>query len=124
MADAPGSLRAVNVTRDRVLAERVEWAGTSSSRRAGLLGRLALPRGHALYLVPCQWVHMFGMRFPLDVLFLDEAGRVLALHHSLRPNRLSRLVPAAKGVLELPSTRLEETGTRIGDEVLFLEDRS
>lgn len=116
---APAIVRAVNVTKQAVVAERVEWAGTSRDRRRGLLGRTSLAPGHALYLAPCQWIHMFGMRFPIDVAFLAGDGKVLAVHESLRPNRISRLVWTAAGVLELPATTLAATGTRPGDRITF-----
>jgi uncharacterized membrane protein (UPF0127 family) len=106
---------AVNRSRDVVLARRVLWAGTSALRRRGLLGRDSIDPDEGVYLVPCQWIHMFGMRFPIDVAFLDSTGRVLAVHHGLRPNRFSRPVLRAEGVLELASGRLRDTGTRVGD---------
>jgi uncharacterized membrane protein (UPF0127 family) len=112
-------LAAVNETRGAVLASRLEWAGTSAARRRGLLGRDALPAGDGLYLVPCPWIHTFGMRFAIDVAFLARDGRVLALRRGLRPNRLSTPVLAAAGVLELPEGTLAATGTREGDVVRF-----
>lgn len=114
-------MRAVNVTRGAVVAERLEWAGTSGTRRRGLLGRESLAEGEGLYLAPCQWVHMFGMRFAIDVAFLARDGRVLAVHHGLKPRRISRLVWRADGALELPEGTLAATGTRVGD-VVRLED--
>lgn len=59
------------------------------SRLRGLLGRKPLS-GHAsqaLWLVPCGSVHTFGMGYPLDVVFLDRAGRVLGCRENLRPWR-------------------------------------
>jgi uncharacterized membrane protein (UPF0127 family) len=117
---ASGPLAALNVTRGAVLADHVEWADTSRERKRGLLGRPDLAAGHGLYLVPCKWIHMFRMRFAIDVLFLDSAGVVIALHHSLPPNRLSRLVFRSEGVLELPAETLESTGTHLGDTVHFV----
>lgn len=104
-----------NVTRATTVADRVDWAGDSESRRRGLLGRETLPAGEGVYLVPCQWIHMFGMRFPIDVAFLSSSGRVLAVHERLRPWRLSRPVLRAEGALELPAGTLRSTGTRVGD---------
>ena len=118
-AEAPDALCALNVTRHAVLAARLEWAGTSAARRTGLLGRESFAPGSGLYLVPCPWVHTFGMAFPIDVAFLARNGRVLALHAELRPNRLSRLVFRAEGALELPAGTLAATGTRVGDVVDF-----
>jgi uncharacterized membrane protein (UPF0127 family) len=115
------AISAINITRGRVLARRLEWAGTSETRRRGLLGRDAFQEGAGLYLVPCPWVHTFGMRFPIDLAFLAPDGRVLSTRESLRPNRLSRLVMKAEGVLELPPHTLASTGTRVGDVIQFAD---
>ena len=110
-------LEAINVSNGATVASRVEWAGTSETRRRGLLGRSNIPDGEGMYIVPTQWIHMFGMRFPIDIAFLDSNGRVLFCHHELKPNRLSRLVWRAEGALELPSGTLRETGTTVGDVI-------
>jgi uncharacterized membrane protein (UPF0127 family) len=110
---------AINITRGVVLADRLEWATSRRARRTGLLGRSSLPPGAALYLVPCPWVHTFGMAFPIDVAFLAGDGRVLAAQGGLAPNRLSRLVARARGALELPAGVLAASGTRPGDVVRF-----
>lgn len=113
-------VQAVNATRGNVIASRVVWA-TGAAKRRGLLGRSWLDPDEGMYLVPCQWIHMFGMRFPIDVAFLSLDGRVLAVHHDLRPNRLSRLVLRAHGVLELASGVLRDKDTRPGDRIAFLD---
>lgn len=112
-------VRAVNATRHVVIATRVGWAGTSRARRRGLLGRDSLDDDEGLYIVPTQWVHMFGMRFPIDLAYLDENGRVLSVQAHLKPNRLSKPVWRADGALELAAGRLAATGTRAGDIVVF-----
>jgi len=114
-------MRAVNVTREQVLADRMDLAGTSGSRRKGLLGRETFERGEGIYLAPCQWVHMFGMKFAIDVAFLAKDGRVLHVHHALRPGTISKLIWRADGALELPAGTLADSGTVIGDRV-ELED--
>ncbi len=106
----------VNVTKGTVIATRVQWA-TGAAKRRGLLGRDHLHLHEGMYLVPCQWIHMFGMRFPIDVAFLGSDGRVLALHHALPANRLSRLVLRAEGVLELAAGALRASDTEVGDVV-------
>lgn len=102
-----------------MIATHVEWAGTSEQRRRGLLGRSDIGAGQGMYIVPTQWIHMFGMRFPIDVVFLDSNGRVLCVHHELKPNRLSRIVWRAEGALELPAGTLQRTGTTVGDVIEF-----
>ena len=73
--------------------------------RARLLGLSGLDRelaGPGLLIPSCASVHTFGMRFALDVAFLDATGRVLELRRALPPNRIVSC-PGAVAVLELPS---------------------
>jgi uncharacterized membrane protein (UPF0127 family) len=113
-------VRSVNVTKGIVVAERVVWA-TGAAKKRGLLGRDSLAPSEGMYLVPCQWIHMFGMRFPIDVAFLSSKGRVLYVHHALRPNRLSRPVLRAEGVLELAAGVLRATNTTVGDVIELVD---
>ena len=110
-------VRAVNVTRDMVVAARVIWAGSGETRRRGLLDHDSLGADEGMYIVPTQWIHMFGMKFPIDVAFLAEDGRVLHIHHGLKPYRLSRIVWRAEGALELAAGTLRSTGTAVGDVI-------
>ena len=114
-------VRVWNATKGTLVAERVVWA-TGAAKRHGLLGYDRLDADEGMFLVPCQWIHMFGMRFPIDVAFLARDGRVLAVHHGLCPNRLSRLVLRAEGVLELAAGALRSSRTLPGDKIEF-QDR-
>jgi len=81
----------------------------------GLMGRRELPDGSGLYLRPCSSIHMFFMRFPIDVAFVDKDFRVVRLYHGLRPWRVSRVVRRAKAAIELPSGALARAGVGVGD---------
>jgi len=75
--------------------------------RARLLGlaRLPLERAGSGLLIPrCASVHTFGMRFDLDVVFLDGAGRPLLRRCAVPPRRLLAH-PRARAVLEIPSAQ-------------------
>jgi uncharacterized membrane protein (UPF0127 family) len=75
--------------------------------RARMLGLALLDRGDAgpgLLIPRCSAVHSFGMRFALDLYFLDAAGGVLAVRHALPPRRFVRCRGAA-AVLEVPAIR-------------------
>lgn len=77
--------------------------------RARLLGLALLGReeaGPGLLIPRCASVHTCGMRFDLDVVFLDRAGRPLRVHRAVRPARLLWCRGAA-AALELPSARGE-----------------
>jgi uncharacterized membrane protein (UPF0127 family) len=96
------------------VAGRVEIAASAWKRFLGLMGRTELPRGHGLYLRPCSSIHMFFMRFPLDVAFIDKEGRVLRAYHGLRPWRMSRVVFGAEAAVELPAGTLAGFGVDTG----------
>ncbi|MCS7275603.1 MAG: DUF192 domain-containing protein [Dehalococcoidia bacterium] len=113
-------MRAVNLNRGTVLAERVEEARTFWSRLVGLLGRRELPEGHALLIVPCSSVHTMFMGFAIDVAFLDRDGRVLRAFARVPPFRLLAGGRGAYMALELPAGTLVRTDTRPGDFLQLL----
>jgi uncharacterized protein len=108
---------AVNLTRQTWLATTVRSADGFLTRLVGLLARRRLGAEEALWLVPCRAVHTIGMRFPIDVLFLDHEGGVVFVLEGLRPWRLSPIVLKARGVLELRGGTIRKSGTRVGDRV-------
>lgn len=119
-ADFP--LKAINVSKGGIIiAERIEWAGTGARRRKGLLRRKEMDCMEGIYLTPCEWIHTFGMHFPIDVAFLSSTGKILAMHHSLKPNRFSKIVLRAEGVLELSAGRLCATDTEVGDSIQLVK---
>ena len=106
-----------NRTRGATLASDVELADSPSARRTGLLKRDKLNSGQGLWIFPTQAIHTFGMRFPIDVVFIDRQLRVKRIYHRLGPFRLTSLVWSAQSVLELPSGSLAGTNTSVGDEL-------
>lgn len=90
-------------------------------RMKGLLGRKSLHDGESLWIKPCNSVHTIGMRFPIDVIFLDKKNRVLAIKKNLQPNRLTPIYFKATSVLELPCGIIDTTLTNIGDEIAFID---
>ncbi len=110
---------AVNRSTHRVLTERVVQAETFGERLRGLLGRTVLPDGEGLYLAHCRAVHTAGMRFPIDVLFLDEDGRVVRTAETMPPYRFRVAARPARDVLEVPAGTVASTGTKVGDQILL-----
>jgi uncharacterized membrane protein (UPF0127 family) len=103
----------------RVVAAHVEIASTPWKRFMGLMFRSDLPADHGLALSPCSSIHMFFMRIPLDVAFLDRDGRVLRAYHGIKPWRMSRIVRKAHTAVELRAGTLRAAGIEAG-EVLRL----
>lgn len=108
-----------NVTRGRVLGTWISVADRWWQRLRGLLGRSPLSAGAGLLLQPCRAVHMFGMRYAVDVAFLDRRGSVVAVYHRLAPGQRSRWHKGAAYALELPAGTLAMTGTREGDRLAW-----
>ncbi|GAB4242569.1 MAG: hypothetical protein OHK0028_21160 [Deltaproteobacteria bacterium] len=112
-------MRVVNRTRGTIIGERVRTADTLLSRLVGLLGTAAIGEGEGLWIVPCRGVHTFGMRYPIDVAFLDPGGIVTGVLERFPPNRFGRVFREARGALELPPGTLAATGTAQGDRLEF-----
>ena len=108
-----------NCTRGATVAANVRVADTPRARRVGLLHDKNLAPGEGLWIYPTQAIHTFGMRFPIDVVFLDRRLRVKRVYHGLPPFRLTSFVWGAQSVLELASGSLADTGTAVGDELRF-----
>jgi uncharacterized protein len=115
-------VRAVNAARGRVLGARIGVADRWWLRFRGLGGRTGLEAGEGLLLRPCRAVHMLGMKFALDVAFLDAGNRVVARYPRLSPGARTRWHRAAQAALELPAGTLDETGTVEGDVVEYQEE--
>jgi len=115
-------LRVVNTRRDRELGSRVLLADGWLTRLRGMLARPAPLPGEGLLLSPCRSIHMYGMRYPLDVAFLDVRGGVVASYPSLRPGARTRWHRQAAHALELPAGTLESSGTRVGDVLVWSAD--
>lgn len=91
----------------------IRSARTFSQRALGLLGLRALPAGEGLLIRPCASIHTFGMRFPIDVLFVDRNGTVSAVHLYVEPWRMLRC-RGATAVLELTAGGACAHGLRSG----------
>jgi len=108
----------LNTTRQTVLASCAELADRGEKRRKGLLGRTHLAPGEGLWIRPCEAVHTFGMRFSIDLVYLDRNCRVKKTRGAVPPWRLSACL-TAHSVLELPSGAIGLSHTTPGDILEF-----
>jgi hypothetical protein len=107
-----------NQTRNTVLAHAAEVADTSAKRRTGLLKHEKLEPGEGLWIVPCESVHTFFMKFPIDLVYLDRHHKVRKVSNAVRPWRLSACL-LAHSVLELPAATVKQSGTQVGDQLVI-----
>lgn len=106
-----------NTTRATTLADRCDLARTFWTRLVGLMGRATLEPGQGLLIYPESSIHMFGMRFPIDAVFVDQHDRVVGLGVALAPNRSFAAAWSARYVIELPAGTIAATGTESGDQL-------
>ncbi|MGH8013238.1 MAG: DUF192 domain-containing protein, partial [Candidatus Binataceae bacterium] len=107
-----------------VLCANLEQAGGHMGRSRGLIGReRLLPDNGMLFikgrLEPFMWMHMFFMRFPIDLMFLDRGDRVIRINLGLKPWRLSSIVIGADKALELAVGSVVRSDTAVGDRIVF-----
>ena len=110
---------AKNTTMNTVVATRVAVAATHAERAVGLLSKSGLEEGEALWIVPSRGVHTWGMKFPIDIVALDESGTVIDCVSALKPWRIRLPRRGTAGVLELAAGTLSHSRTALGHRILF-----
>jgi uncharacterized membrane protein (UPF0127 family) len=109
--------RFLNATRGNVLADKAFMADSFFLRLRGLLGRPQLANGQGLFLDHCNCIHMFGMTYAIDAVFLDKQLCVVGLVTAIGPGRVSSVYKSANACLELPAGTIAATGTALGDNL-------
>ena len=109
---------AINVTKGVAIASELEIATSFAARSQGLLGRSGLKPDTGLLIDPCSSIHMWFMRFPIDVVFLDSKNRVVGLRRNVKPWGMAWSWRGVK-TIELPVGVIATTRTQIGDIVAF-----
>ena len=112
-----------NQTRNTILADAAEVADTGKKRRIGLLKHDRLDPGEGLWIVPCESVHSFFMKFAIDLVYLDRHKKVRKVRHRMVPWRLSACL-TAHSILELPAGVVAASGTRKGDQLEMIKQES
>ena len=107
----------INLTKNTWLATKTRKADNFITRLVGLLKRSTLGPEEALWLMPSKGIHTIGMKFPIDVLFLDKKNFVLDIVSGMAPYRISRVDLRAYSVLELPNGTIKKSHTEVGDQL-------
>ena len=107
-----------NVTRNIVIGDSIDLADTSQKRTVGLLKHKELPPGEGLWIVPCEGVHTFFMKFAIDLVYIDKKQVVRKIVPNVGPWRLSMCLPA-HSIVELPAGTIAPGSTCKGDQLAF-----
>ena len=108
----------IRLERGPIVCERCTLALTPLRRTRGLLGRRSLDADEGLWIQPTSSIHMWFMRFAIDVVYAAEDGRVLKLVRGIRPWRMS-YCRGASVALELAEGAIERSGVRPGDHLVI-----
>jgi uncharacterized membrane protein (UPF0127 family) len=98
------------------VADAADVADTSAKRRTGLLKHERLEAGQGLWIQPCESVHTFFMKFPIDLVYIDKKRKVRKVRHAVAAWRMSACF-TAHSVIELPAGTVERTRTAAGDQL-------
>ncbi len=114
-------VRVENVTRGTVVSERCRVARSIGDKMVGLLGSPEPAPGEGLLIERTQSIHMFFMRYPIDVAFVDRAARITRLVPGLRPWRVVWWARGARDCIELGVGTLDASRSQRGDQLAIAE---
>lgn len=107
----------INTRTNLKIAKNVSHANRIWSRFFGLMGKARLKEQSALVIYPCQQVHTFFMRFPIDCIFFDKNHSVVYLAENIKPWHVSNKIPQAFGVIEVKNGVIKKTNTKVSDQL-------
>lgn len=96
----------------------ISVANSFSARLRGLLGSSCLPKNKGLLIVPCNSVHMIGMRYAIDVVYFDKDGRIIKIVENVRPWLGCSICLKAESALEIAAGMVKEYGWEIGQKII------
>lgn len=109
-------MRLFNQTKKITISENLTMLETIRDKTKGLLGK---KDAEAIMFQTRFGIHTFFMHFPLDVLILDQAKKVVKIKENLKPNRLFFWPPKYETVIELPAGTIKKTNTELNDTFLL-----
>ena len=106
-----------NATTGEILAENVRYADSWWDRFAGFIPHSVVPPDDGLWFRNCWAIHTLGMRARLDVIFLDDKGRVVRVHRRVPRHHPAITCLGAHSVVELGAGALEGRDLLAGDRL-------
>jgi uncharacterized protein len=102
-----------------IIASDVKIADSFFKRFVGLLAHKKLDNGEALLIKRCNQIHMIGMKFSIDAVFLSKTGEVVHIENDIKPGKISKYIRSACQVLEMESGVAEKFNIKTGDNIIF-----
>lgn len=105
------------IKNNRIITKNAELADSFFSRFRGLMFRKEIDDDYALWITPCNQIHMLNMRFAIDAVYLTESGEVIRTDINVQPGRICKTVRNAESVIEMKSFASQKLGIKVGDTV-------
>ena len=109
-----------NATTGAIIATRIDQLSGLFQRAVGLLARPNVQPDEGVWITACSSIHTMGMRYAIDVIFVDRDGCVVHIERNLRPNRLAFGRRRARAVVEMAAGALNQVDVMIGDRLELL----
>ncbi len=119
----PAFFSVVNAESGKIIASKVRIAETFKSRSIGLLDRSSIAEEEGLLIKPCNSIHTFFMKFPIDAIFLNKDNIVVKVVHGIPAWRLSGAMLRGFMVLELKSGTATKYGIVAGNKLNFVKNK-
>ena len=113
-------MKLFNRTKDYLISHEVLLADKMYKRLKGLLGRKGLEEGCSMLIKPCNSIHTFFMKFPIDAVFIDKNYKVLKVLRNLVPGKASPVVLGAWGVIEFEVKASHRLDIDEGDQLTLV----
>lgn len=106
-----------DITKGIQILESAEMADSFTTRLKGLTGRMQLEESCGMIIKPCRSIHMIGMRFDIDVLFVNKNEEICHIIAPLKRMKISPYIAKAKYVIECPAGTVHDKNIEVGDKV-------
>lgn len=106
-----------NKTQNKVLLNHLRIADRTWARAVGLLGTAQLHEQEGLWIHPCNSIHTFFMKYPIDCVFLDSKMKIKKIVPNVNPGKIVWPCWGAKSVVEMKSGTAKKYELKIGDQL-------
>lgn len=107
----------------QIIAGKVDLADTAVSRMIGLLNRKKLNPEEGLIITRCRSIHMFFMKFSIDVIFIDKNQCVVGYIENIKPFRMSRIYFRAVSAIELSPGTITRSNVQLKDKLEVIQNK-
>lgn len=110
-------VKILNISKNNVILEKAEIADTFLSRLKGLTGRKSIDNMSGMIILPCNSIHMIGMNFCIDAIFVDRNNRVCYIIPEMKKMAISPIIKGAGYVIEAPAGTINIQKVELNDVI-------